>query len=49
MWGAAGDTAFKAEVLQTLLQVKAQRYDVSAPGVPATSDESVSPLPMIIE
>ena len=49
MWGSAGDTAFKAEVLQTLLQVKAQRYDVSAPGVPATSDESVSPLPSMIE
>ena len=49
MWGSAGDTAFKAEVLQTLLQVKAQRYDVSAPGVPATSDESVSPLPLMIE
>lgn len=43
MWGSAGDTAFKAEVLQTLLQVKAQRYDVSAPGVPATSDGPVAP------
>ncbi|MEX1209494.1 MAG: FtsQ-type POTRA domain-containing protein [Candidatus Nanopelagicales bacterium] len=43
MWGSAGDTVFKAEVLQTLLQVKAQRYDVSAPGVPATSDGSVMP------
>lgn len=38
MWGSAEDSAFKAEVLQTLFQVKARWYDVSAPGVPATSD-----------
>lgn len=38
MWGSADDGAFKAEVLLTLFQVDARWYDVSAPGVPATSD-----------
>jgi cell division protein FtsQ len=38
MWGSAQDGAFKAKVLQTLFQVDAKYYDVSAPGVPATSD-----------
>jgi hypothetical protein len=38
MWGSAEDGAFKAEVLQTLFQVDARWYDVSAPAVPATSD-----------
>lgn len=38
MWGSAEDPEFKAEVLQTLFQVDARWYDVSAPGVPATSD-----------
>ena len=39
MWGSAEDGAFKAEVLQTLFQVDARWYDVSAPGVPATAEE----------
>ena len=38
MWGSAEDGDFKAEVLTTLFQVDAKYYDVSAPGVPATSD-----------
>lgn len=38
MWGSADEGAFKAEVLLTLFQVDAKYYDVSAPGVPATSD-----------
>lgn len=39
MWGSAEDGDFKAEVLQVLLkEVDARFYDVSAPGVPATSD-----------
>lgn len=38
MWGSAEDGDFKAEVLQTLFQVDARWYDVSAPAVPATSD-----------
>lgn len=37
-WGSEEDNAFKAEVLRVLLKVKALRYDVSAPGTPATSD-----------
>ena len=37
-WGSGEDNAFKAEVLRVLLKVKALRYDVSAPGTPATSD-----------
>jgi cell division protein FtsQ len=39
MWGSAEDSDFKAEVLLVLLkEVDARFYDVSAPGVPATSD-----------
>ena len=38
LWGSAADSAVKAEVLQALFTVKARFYDVSAPGVPATSD-----------
>jgi len=38
MWGSADDGEMKARVLQTLFQTKARWYDVSAPGVPATSD-----------
>ncbi len=38
MWGSADEGAFKAEVLLALFQVDAKYYDVSAPGVPATSD-----------
>ncbi|MFM1966968.1 MAG: hypothetical protein RL134_2693 [Actinomycetota bacterium] len=38
MWGSAEEGAFKAEVLTVLLKVDAKFYDVSAPGVPATSD-----------
>ena len=39
MWGSAEEGAFKAEVLTVLLkEVDARFYDVSAPGVPATSD-----------
>jgi cell division protein FtsQ len=38
MWGSADEGAFKAEVLAALLRVGAKYYDVSSPGVPATSD-----------
>lgn len=39
MWGSAEEGPFKAEVLSVLLkEVDAKYYDVSAPGVPATSD-----------
>lgn len=39
MWGSAEEGPFKAEVLLVLLkEVDARFYDVSAPGVPATSD-----------
>lgn len=39
MWGSADEGPFKAEVLAVLLkEVDAKYYDVSAPGVPATSD-----------
>ena len=39
MWGSAEEGPFKAEVLAVLLkEVDARYYDVSAPGVPATSD-----------
>lgn len=37
MWGSAEQGEFKAKVLNTLLEVKAQYYDVSAPEVPSTS------------
>ena len=38
MWGSAEEGDFKAEVLLVLLKVDARYYDVSSPGVPATSD-----------
>ena len=39
MWGSAEDGGVKAEVLLVLLkEVDARFYDVSSPGVPATSD-----------
>jgi cell division protein FtsQ len=39
MWGSAEEGPFKAEVLTVLLnEVDARYYDVSAPGVPSTSD-----------
>lgn len=39
MWGSAEEGPFKAEVLLVLLkEVDARYYDVSSPGVPATSD-----------
>jgi len=39
MWGSAEEGPFKAKVLAVLLkEVDAKFYDVSAPGVPATSD-----------
>jgi cell division protein FtsQ len=38
MWGSAEEADFKAEVLLVLLKVDARYYDVSSPGVPATSD-----------
>lgn len=39
LWGSAEGGPFKAEVLLVLLkEVDARFYDVSAPGVPATSD-----------
>lgn len=37
-WGSVSDPELKADVLKALLQVKANYYDVSAPGTPATSD-----------
>jgi cell division protein FtsQ len=36
-WGSAQDAALKARVLAGLVQVKAERYDVSAPLLPTTS------------
>jgi cell division protein FtsQ len=38
MWGSADQSAEKAEVLATLLHQDAQRYDVSVPAQPTTSD-----------
>ena len=44
MWGSAEEGPFKAEVLLVLLkEVDARWYDVSAPGVPATSDTPQRP------
>ena len=44
MWGSAEEGPFKAEVLLVLLkEVDARYYDVSAPGVPATSDTPQRP------
>ncbi len=37
-WGSVSDPELKADVLKALLEVKANYYDVSAPGTPATSD-----------
>jgi cell division protein FtsQ len=37
VWGSASDSALKAAVLQTLLQVGASTYDVSTPETPITS------------
>lgn len=37
-WGSVSDPDLKADVLKALLQVRANYYDVSAPGTPATSD-----------
>ena len=46
MWGSAEEGPFKAEVLLVLLkEVDARFYDVSAPGVPATSDTPQRPSP----
>lgn len=50
-WGSAEQPELKAKVLQTLLEVPARYYDVSAPEVPSTSDvvpsipASFSPTP----
>lgn len=47
-WGAASDLALKAQVLDALLQVGAQEYDVSAPLLPTTTgtiSPSASPTP----
>ncbi|MBM3689980.1 MAG: FtsQ-type POTRA domain-containing protein [Actinobacteria bacterium] len=43
IWGSREENEFKAEVLRVLLKVKALRYDVSAPGTPATSDNPTRP------
>ncbi|MFM8772307.1 MAG: cell division protein FtsQ/DivIB [Actinomycetota bacterium] len=43
IWGAGEENEFKAEVLRVLLKVKALRYDVSAPGTPATSNSLQDP------
>ena len=42
-WGNAEEGEFKARVLKVLLEVKALRYDVSAPSVPSTSDNATRP------
>lgn len=42
-WGNAEEGEFKARVLKVLLEVKALRYDVSAPGTPSTSDNPTRP------
>lgn len=44
VWGNDQQGELKAQVLQRLLLVPAGRYDVSAPEVPATSDDT-GPLP----
>ncbi len=36
MWGGAGDSPRKAEVLVALMKIKAKVYDVSVPEAPAT-------------
>ena len=40
LWGSADEGKLKGEVLRSLLRTDARRYDVSAPGVPTTSDDS---------
>ena len=40
LWGSAEEGKLKGEVLRSLLRTDASRYDVSAPGVPTTSDDS---------
>ena len=40
LWGSAEEGKLKAEVLRSLLRTDATRYDVSAPGVPTTSDDT---------
>lgn len=40
LWGNASDTARKAEVLQALLGVEADIYDVSAPDLPVTRTQA---------
>ncbi|MGI9197413.1 MAG: cell division protein FtsQ/DivIB [Candidatus Nanopelagicales bacterium] len=42
-WGSAQENEYKAQVLKVLLEVKALRYDVSAPSVPSTSDNATRP------
>lgn len=42
-WGSADEGELKATVLQTLLSIEADRYDVSAPGVPTTSNTADLP------
>lgn len=43
-WGSVSDPELKADVLKALLAVKANYYDVSAPGTPATSDLPERPM-----
>jgi cell division protein FtsQ len=38
-WGSADEPDFKAAVLDALLRLRAQIYDVSAPELPTTTDE----------
>jgi cell division protein FtsQ len=38
-WGSADEPEFKAAVLEALLSLRAQIYDVSAPELPTTTDE----------
>lgn len=45
LWGSAEEAKLKGEVLRSLLRTDATRYDVSAPGVPTTSDDTAVASP----
>ena len=40
LWGSSDEGKLKGEVLRALLRTDAHRYDVSAPGVPTTADDT---------
>lgn len=45
LWGSADQGRLKGDVLRALMRTRAERYDVSAPGVPTTSDGTVASAP----